>query len=580
MTVTASAVRRRPVRSTGSRRRVRSRLAVVASLTLCTGLAILAGGAPPAGAASGTFSNTGAITIPLGAPGTTSGNASPYPSVITVSGLYGLITDVNVKLDNLGHTHADDLDVLLVSPSGDSTVLMSDACNGTDFEDFDYTFDDEAGGVMPDNPTGACTSFFYKPSSYDAGSDTWPGGSPGPHGTTMSRFDGENPLGTWYLYVSDDTAGDVGDVELGWSLTITTGPYDVAIPSSGNASPYPRTVTVSSDELVTDVDVAVSGLTHSHPDDIDMLMVGPSGNSTVLMSDACGSYNVTNYFWRWDDEAATTMADSGTSNVCSGFSYRPTNHGSGDSWPAPAPSGGSSSLSVHDLGPAGGVWSFYIVDDVGGDGGFLINPPMIELTTRPRAVTKLPSAALTLAEGFSGNIAITRSAPGATASGSVTVTGGGGNAEVEDYATISQVVSFAPGELTKSVPIVIANDATEEGPETFTIALTAPSGDISLGSPSRTKVTIRTSDAVAPETEVTKKPPKETTKRSAKIKFRSSEPGTFQCKVDNGRWKACRSALKVKNLSFGKHKVQIRAVDRAGITDGTPAKVTWKVLRP
>lgn len=561
------------------RRRTRARLAVVAALTLATGLVIVAGGAPPAAAASGTFHNNGAITIPLGSPGTTSGNATPYPSAITVSGLYGLITDVNVTLDHLGHTHADDLDILLVSPVGDSTVLMSDACNGTDFEDFDWTFDDEAVGVMPDSPAGACTSFRYRPSSYDSSSDTWPTAYPAPHGTTMSRFDGENPLGTWYLYVSDDSVGDVGDIEGGWSLTITTGPYDVGIPSTGNATSYPRTVTVNSNELVTDVNVAVNGMTHSHPDDIDMLMVGPSGSSTVLMSDACGSYNVTNYFWRWDDEASATMADSGATNVCSGFNYRPTNHGTGDTWPAPAPPGGSSSLSVHDLLPAGGAWTFFIVDDTGGDAGFLINPPTIELTTRPRAATRLPSAGLTLAEGFSGNIAITRSAPGATAPGSVVVTGGGGNAGVEDYGTISQVVSFAPGELTKSVPILVADDPTEEGPETFTIALTSPSGDVSLGTPSRMRVTIRTSDAVAPQTEVTKKPAKETTKRSAKIKFRSNEPGTFQCKVDNGRWKACKSALKVKNLSFGKHKVQVRAVDRAGIVDSTPAKVTWKVLR-
>jgi len=574
----------------GSVRR-RRRLAALSALALGGSLLVVSASAPQAVAASGTFSNTAAISLPAGAPGTTSGNASPYPSAIAVSGITGLVTDVNVTLNNIGHTHPDDLDILLVSPSGDSTVLMSDACDGTDFEDFDWTFDDEAGGPMPDSPAGACTSFFYQPSSYDSASDTWPAAFPGPHGTTMSRFDGENPIGTWYLYASDDAAGDSGDIEGGWSITITTGPADIAIPGTGtvgNASPYPRTVTVSSNELVTDVDVVFSGVTHSHPDDMDILMVGPSGNSTVLMSDSCGSFNVTNFFWEWDDEAASAMADSGSTNVCSGFVYKPSNVGSDDTWPSPAPASGyGSSLSVHDLGPAGGNWSFYIVDDVGGDGGFLISAPTLQLTTRPKAATKFGTPTANATEGDSSAfLTVTRSTSGGTAGATVTVTSAPGTAGAGDFTPINQVVAFAPGELSKNVPISIPDDPTPEAPETFTVTLSAPTGDALLAAPTSATVTIASSDGgpatpdtTAPDTIIGKAPGGLVTKRKIKIVFSSSEKGsTFECKIKSGPWKSCKSPLKMKNLALGKYKVLIRATDAAGNVDPKPAKVKWKVI--
>jgi len=346
--------------------------------------------------ASGTFTNAGFITIPAGAPGTTSGNAAPYPSTIFVSGLGGSITDVNVMFDEIGHTHPDDLDIIVVSPSGDSTILMSDACGSTDFDDFDWTFDDEASTLMPDSPAGACVEFFYKPSSYDGASDTWPAAFPGSHGTTLSRFDGENANGTWSLYVRDDAGSDVGDIELGWSITITTGPFVALIPgsgTSGNASPYPYTVNLQTPlGVITDVNVMFDGLTHSHPDDLDIAVVSPDGAATILMSDACGSFDIASYIWRWDDEAAALMTDNGSTNVCSPFNNRPTNYGIGDSWLAPGPGAiTTASLATFDGEAAIGQWKFYIVDDAGSDAGFLINPPVIEASVAAPLI-EIPNA--------------------------------------------------------------------------------------------------------------------------------------------------------------------------------------------
>lgn len=38
----------------------------------------------------------------------------------------------------------------------------------------------------------------------------------------MSLFNGKNPNGTWSLYVMDDHFMDVGSIDGGWSLSITT----------------------------------------------------------------------------------------------------------------------------------------------------------------------------------------------------------------------------------------------------------------------------------------------------------------------------------------------------------------------
>lgn len=83
--------------------------------------------AAPAGAA--TFSNTTPITIPATR---ASGQGGPYPSMIAVSGLTGVITNVDVTLTGASHTFPADVDVLLVGPFGQNVVLLSDAGAGTD----------------------------------------------------------------------------------------------------------------------------------------------------------------------------------------------------------------------------------------------------------------------------------------------------------------------------------------------------------------------------------------------------------------------------------------------------------------
>ena len=74
-----------------------------------------------------TFDNVNSITIPEIGEGGDNPEADPYPSSITVAGMTGTVTDVRVVLNGLEHTFASDISVLLVSPTGESLIIMS-AC--------------------------------------------------------------------------------------------------------------------------------------------------------------------------------------------------------------------------------------------------------------------------------------------------------------------------------------------------------------------------------------------------------------------------------------------------------------------
>lgn len=170
-----------------------------------------------------TFSNATAIVIPATGTGASAGSpANPYPSTISVAGLTGTVTKVTATLKSMNHTFPDDIDVLLVGPGGQRVLLMSDAGGSPDLVNNTYTFDDSAAASMADSalsPSGT-----YKPTNFGTG-DLFPTPAPvGPYTDPqlMSVFNGVNPNGTWSLYVVDDLGGDIGNINMGWELNITT----------------------------------------------------------------------------------------------------------------------------------------------------------------------------------------------------------------------------------------------------------------------------------------------------------------------------------------------------------------------
>ena len=79
--------------------------------------------------------------------------------------------------------------------------------------------------------------------------------------------------------------------------------------------------------VVSSAEVALDGLAHTCPDDIDAVPVAPDVTQVLLISDVCGSGNLTDSHFTFSDSAAPTLPDSGR---CPDGAYRPTDLETGD----------------------------------------------------------------------------------------------------------------------------------------------------------------------------------------------------------------------------------------------------------
>ncbi|HEX6458889.1 MAG TPA: hypothetical protein VF032_08240 [Thermoleophilaceae bacterium] len=221
--------------------------------------ALFAFAAAPAGAV--TFDNNAPVSIPAGAPTTSSGPAGPYPSDVAVAGVTGPVARVNAILHGFRHEYTQDVRVLLVGPGGQSSVLMANV--GTQHVDspapVELSFED--GGlavpcyVNDDIPLGGGV---YAPTFYPSGDstghcdsslDTTPfqaPAPPGPYAAGLAVFNGVNPNGLWHLYVDDDSNPDTGAIDGGWSLRLTITPPAVTAPQVKGAPEVGRRLTGAS----------------------------------------------------------------------------------------------------------------------------------------------------------------------------------------------------------------------------------------------------------------------------------------------------------------------------------------------
>lgn len=147
---------------------------------------------------------------------------------------------------------------------------------------------------------------------------------------------------------------------------------------------------------VTDVNVQLFAFSHTYPDDIDMLLVGPQGQNAIIMSDAGGSTDIVNITITLDDAAAAPLPDT---TVIANGSYQPADYTTGDTFPAPAPApSGAVALSTFNGTDPNGVWSLYIYDDAGGDFGSVgwcldVTAPQAPTSTPTATNTPLPPTA-------------------------------------------------------------------------------------------------------------------------------------------------------------------------------------------
>ena len=395
----------------------------------------------------------GAVTFNNVAPPATPPYVStPYPSTINVTGMTGTVSNVTVTLNSLNHTFPDDIDLLLVGPTGAKTILMADVGGSTDAVNLTITLDDAAPTSLPD--AGPLVSGTFKPTNPPLSPvNIFPAPAPaGPYGLALSAFNVTNPNGTWSLYAVNDQLGDVGSIAGGWCLTITTAdtapctltcPPDMTLandpnqcgvamvtypaptttgvcgvvecsPPSGSfffvgtttvtctsatgdtcsfnvtvnnvncpdgdpdtvscnatsislqtnsvTSPYPSSIGVSGlTGTISKVTVTLNNINHTFPDDVDVLLVGPTGANAIIMSDAGGSADINNVTLVFDDAAASPLPDA---SLLTSGTFQPTNYAPVDTFPAPAPApSGGSVLSVFNGTNPNGVWRLYVVDD-------------------------------------------------------------------------------------------------------------------------------------------------------------------------------------------------------------------------
>jgi hypothetical protein len=88
----------------------------------------------------------------------------------------------------------------------------------------------------------------------------------------------------------------------------------------------------------------------------------------------------------------------------------------------------------------------------------------------------------------------------------------------------------------------------------------------------------QTRDTTPPNTRLTAAPSRRTRVHRVRFRFVSTEAGSrFQCKLDRGRWTACRSPRTYSRLRVGLHVFRVRARDAAGNADPTPAVRSWRI---
>ncbi|MEP7339944.1 MAG: choice-of-anchor J domain-containing protein [Acidobacteriota bacterium] len=361
-----------------------------------------------------TFTQNTVITVP-----TVVGNATPYPSALAVAGVTGTVVGVKVKLNGVNHTFPDDLDILLVGPTGAGVILMSDAGGGTDLVNTNLTIAD-GSPYMPDATTLLAGGTFA-PTNHGTGDVFSAPAPPIPAGGPLNAlFAGQNPNGTWNLFVTDQFTGDGGSIT-SWSLELTTTSVTPVIastpftnatainlpadpPGSGAATPYPSNINVSGvTGSIINIAVTLNGVSHTFPNDMDLLLVGPTGVGYTVLSDVGGGApGLSNVTFTLQDSSTpiTTVAGSLTAGT-----FRPTNSGTGDTFPAPAPgtfqlppsAGVASLLGTYGALNANGTWSLYAVDDLGGDTGALAGGWTLTFTTInfPTSCSTCPTCTVT-----------------------------------------------------------------------------------------------------------------------------------------------------------------------------------------
>ncbi len=204
--------------------------------------------------------------------------------------------------------------------------------------------------------------------------------------------------------------------------------------------------------FIYDVDVSIN-ITHTNDADLDVYLIAPDGTGVELTTDNGGSGDhYTNTIF--DDEATLAITAGGAP-----FSdrYRP-----------------EGMLNALDGKNANGTWKLTVYDDTRKNTGTLVS---WSLTVKGAAAPPLPTLSInsvSKAEGNSGTTAFTFTVTlSAASSETVTVNYAtvNGTASATDYTSQSGTLTFAPGQTSKTITILVKGDNQKESNETFSVKL-------------------------------------------------------------------------------------------------------------
>ena len=167
-----------------------------------------------------------------------------------------------------------------------------------------------------------------------------------------------------------------------------------------------------------------------------------------------------------------------------GFDIRQTNNTAYASMTSP----GDTSSKLYTVNLTTGAAT--LIGTIGG-------PQLIrDIALAPAGTFQFSASTATVSES-AGKLTITVNRTGDTnGTASVNVATADGTATQKgDYTIRLATITFNPGDTSKSVDIFIADDGFVEGPETFTVNLSNPTGDFTLDGTSAMTVTITDNDA-------------------------------------------------------------------------------------
>jgi hypothetical protein len=142
------------------------------------------------------------------------------------------------------------------------------------------------------------------------------------------------------------------------------------------------------------------------------------------------------------------------------------------------------------------------------------------------------------------------------------------------FACRLDAVAFAacsgPG-ATHTPPLTLG-----DGDHTFQVRATDVFANTDASPASRAGFTV---DTVPPETTITAGPKPRTNDRTPTFKFKSQSGSSFECMLDGKPFAPCQSPKTYKHLGFGKHRLDVRAIDPATNPDPTPAVRKFKIVK-